>query len=356
MIFQSTQRPDASSAPAAARRDEQQVIKKVGRLVLLCAGVLLISAALLIGTAIQVMRGIDAADLAAERQRASNAVDAIASTNGPLTTADAAWLGRIAGLRDAYISMTLSTDPSLQQLPLFAAQGPSGSYLTWTRSPLAESLFRQFAPIRLPIIGGMMLLVLGLLMRMRSLVVDIERQRRLAVLQSRRDVLTGLANRLAFETALAELAADKTPFAILLFDLDRFKEINDAHGHAAGDDVLRVVGARLSRLLHAGDMLARLGGDEFVMLNTNRSEIAGLTALAQRCIATIEQPIHLEDRAVRVGVSLGIVPAADLDLPPPTLMGAADAALYRAKSVPGSSFRFAGEDPVEPSTRLLVTA
>jgi diguanylate cyclase (GGDEF)-like protein len=356
MIFRSTKRQDASPAYAATRRDEQRVIRKVGRLVLLCAFVLLVSAALLIGTALQVMRGIDAADLKAERQRASNAIDAITSATGPLTVDDAVYLGRVAGLRDAYITMELATDQSLQQLPLLAAQGPSGSYLTWTRSPLAETLFRQFAPIRLPIIGGMMLLVLGLLLRMRALVLDLERQRHLAVQQSRRDVLTGLANRLAFETALAELVDARTPFAIVLFDLDRFKEINDAHGHAAGDDVLRTVGTRLSRLLHAGDMLARLGGDEFVMLSTSRSDMAALTALAQRCIATIEQSIQLEGHAVQVGVSLGIVPAAALDLPPQTLMGAADAALYRAKSVPGSSFRFAGEAPVEPSVPLLATA
>ena len=344
MTFQPTDRPGEPSATAAARRDEHHGIGTIGRLVLLCAVGLVIAAILLIGTAVQVMRSLDQADLASERQRAANAIDAMAAMNGPMTDAGAITLGRIAGLDDAHLSNTLADDPTIQQIPLLAGQGPSGTYLTWTRSDLALQIFRQFAPIRLPIIAGMLLLVLGVLIKLRRVVADIERQRQLAYRQSRSDVVTGLANRLAFETALDALAGSTTPFAIIIFDLDRFKDINDALGHAAGDDVLRVVGDRLSRLLNAGDLLARLGGDEFVMLCTSRPDTPALTTLAQHCIAAIEQPIQLEGRSVRVGVSLGIVPAAALDLPPATLMGAADAALYRAKSVQGSAFRFAGDD------------
>jgi diguanylate cyclase (GGDEF)-like protein len=344
MIFRPSHRPGEPSAKAAARRDEHHGIRTIGRLVLLCAVGLVIAAILLIGTAVQVMRSLDQADLAAERLRAANAIDAMVAMTGPLTDADVVTLGRIAGLGDARLSDTLANDPTLQQIPLLAGQGPSGGYLTWTRSDLALQIFRQFAPIRLPIIGGMLLLVLGVLIKTRRVVADIERQRQLAHRQSRSDVVTGLANRLAFQTALDALAGSPTPFAIITFDLDRFKDINDAFGHAAGDDVLRVVGDRLSRLLNPGDMLARLGGDEFVMLCTSRSTTPALTVLAQHCIAAIEQPIQLGGQTVRVGVSLGIVPAAALDLPPATLMGAADAALYRAKSARGSAFRFAGDE------------
>ena len=358
MIFQATDRPGEPSAKAAARRDEHHGIKTIGRLVLLCAVGLVIAAILLIGTAVQVARSLDQADLAAERLRAANAIDEIAAMNGPLTDAGAITLGRIAGLSNAHLSTKLTNDPTTQQIPLLAGQGPSGSYLTWTRSNLAEQIFRQFAPIRLPIIGGMLLLVLGVLIKMRRVVADIEHQRQLAHRLSRSDVVTGLANRLAFQTALDGLAGSATPFAIIIFDLDRFKDINDAFGHAAGDGVLRTVGERLSRLLNAGDLLARLGGDEFVMLCTSRPTPPALTTLAQHCIAAIEQPIQLEGRSVRVGVSLGIVSAAALDLPPATLMGAADAALYRAKSARGSAFRFAGDEtsPAVVAPKLLASA
>jgi diguanylate cyclase (GGDEF)-like protein len=344
MTFQATDRPGEPSATAAARRDEHHGIRTIGRLVLLCAVGLVLAAILLIGTAVQVLRSLDQADLVTERLRAANAIDAMAAMNGPLTDAGAITLGRIAGLDDAHLSNTLSDGSTIQQIPLLAGQGPSGSYLTWTRSNLTEQIFRQFAPVRLPIIAGMLLLVLGVMIKLRRVVADIERQRQLAHRQSRSDVVTGLSNRLAFETALDALAGGATPFAIIIFDLDRFKDINDAFGHAAGDDVLRIVGDRLSRLLNPGDLLARLGGDEFVILCTSRPTTLALTVLAQHCIAAVELPIQLGGQTVRVGVSLGIVPAAALDLPPATLMGAADAALYRAKSARGSTFRFAGDD------------
>lgn len=356
MIFQSTHRPDAPPATAATRRDEHHGIRTIGRLIMLCAVGLVISAMLLVGTALQVMRSIDQADLATERLRAANAIDAMVAIHGSLTETHAIALGQVAGLSGAHLSTRLQADTLTQQIPLLADQGPSGSYLTWTRSNMAEQIFRQFAPVRLPIIGAMLLLVLGVLLKMRQVVTDIERQRQLAHRQSRSDVVTGLANRLAFETALSDLALGAPPFAIIILDLDHFKDINDAFGHPAGDEVLRVVGARLSRLLDAGDLLARLGGDEFVMLCTSRSTQPALTVLAQHCITAIEQPIPIEDSTVRVGVSLGIVPAAALHLLPSTLMGAADAALYRAKSAPGSAFRFAGEAQTSSGPSLPLAA
>ncbi len=358
MTFLFPHRPDAPSATAAARRDEHHGIRTIGRLVLLCAIGLVVAAMLLIGTALQVMRSLDEAELANERLRAANAIDAMVAIHGTLTDEHVIALGKVAGLANVHLSDRLETDPRQQQLPLLAQQGPSGSYLTWARSDLAEKTFRQFAPVRLPIIGGMLLLVLGVMLQLRRVVADIEHQRQLAHRQSRSDVVTGLANRLAFATALEDLARTATPFAILILDLDRFKDINDAFGHAAGDEVLRTVGARLSRLLYPADLLARLGGDEFVLLCTSRPTRSALAALAQQCIAAVEQPIELEGRAMRVGVSLGIFPAPALGLPPSTLMGAADAALYRAKSVRGSAFRFAGDDvtPTLVGPDLLATA
>ena len=175
-----------------------------------------------------------------------------------------------------------------------------------------------------------------------------------------RDPLTGLFNRRYFHERLGEAirGAEMTgqPLALHLIDLDRFKEINDLYGHAAGDEVLRTVGIRLSRLLQAGDVLARLGGDEFGLLSTGRFDRTALTALAQRCIASIERPIQLMGRPVTVGVSLGIVPAGARPLPPAALMAAGDAALYDAKAIAGSSFRFAGADPIAPATRWALLA
>jgi diguanylate cyclase (GGDEF)-like protein len=342
MITRSPEPP--GTLPAAGRRDEHHGIKTIGRLVLLCAVGLVVSAILMVGTGFQVANSLDENDLAAERLRAANAIDAMVAADGPLTAADVALLGHIGGLEQAHLTHVLTTDPTLQQIPLLAGQGPSGSYLTWTRATIAEEVFLRFAPIRLPIIGGMLLLVLGVLLRLRHIVADIERQRRLAHRQSRSDPMTGLANRLAFDTMLADLAAAGTSFSLLVLDLDHFKDVNDELGHPAGDEVLRTVGARLSRLLGPKDLLARIGGDEFSLLRVARDDRAALAALARECVAAVERPISVDGRTIRIGASLGIVRAQAQHMPA-TLVAMADAALYQAKSRPGSAFHFAGEQP-----------
>jgi diguanylate cyclase (GGDEF)-like protein len=344
MLLQTIDHPGALPAVAAARSDEYNGINKIGRLVLLCAGVLLVTVTLLVGSALQILQAIERADLDAERLRAANAIDAISGPNGPLTEAGIDLLARTTGLRDVHLSTEVSTERGLQQIPLLAGEAPSGSFLTWTPTSRADELFRGYAPIRIPLVGGLLLVVFLLLVRLRTLVADIERQRRLAHHQSRSDVLTGLANRLAFETALADLTADARPFAVIAFDLDGFKIINDSFGHAAGDNVLRAVADRLSGLLHPGELLARFGGDEFVLLTTGRLDHLSLSDLARDCIALIEAPIDLPGLSVRVGISLGLVVSTAPHAMPANLMAQADAALYRAKSSQGSSFRFADDD------------
>src|SRR5687768_9109658 len=117
MLFQSRDRRGAPPALAAAA-DDHNGIKRIGRLVLLCAGVLIVSAALLVFTALQVLRSIDTAELAAERLRAVNAIQGFTTDSGPLTEARAQLLGRVAGLRNAHLATGTSTDPGLQQIPL----------------------------------------------------------------------------------------------------------------------------------------------------------------------------------------------------------------------------------------------
>ncbi|WP_240231508.1 GGDEF domain-containing protein [Devosia lacusdianchii] len=355
MFFHWGARSGATHAIAAPSRQEHKGIKTIGRLVQICAGVLLLSAALLIGTALQVVNSIDRADLEAERLRAGNAIDAMTMAEGPLTEARAVLLGRMAGLHDAHLATKASDSPSTQHIPLLGGQGPRGSYLVWTRTGLGHKIFLQFAPIRLPIIAGMLLTVLAVLLRTLRIVGDIERQRHLAHLQSRCDAMTGLANRLALDARMTELAIARTRFAVVGLDLDRFKDINDAYGHAAGDTVLREVASRLAALMEPQDLLARVGGDEFVMVLVSRPDIAALTELARQSIAAVERPIRLDERSVMVGVSLGIVPPVATAHLPSALVDMADAALYRAKSRFGSAFNFVGEEPAAPRQPMSQT-
>ena len=155
------------------------------------------------------------------------------------------------------------------------------------------------------------------------------------------DPLTGLANRLAFERALADACAEPdvrpapgggpgpASVAVLLCDLDGFKAVNDTLGHQAGDVLLREIAQRL--VTAAGPALvARLGGDEFALL-ARGGGAATLRALAEGLVAAVARPISLEDRPVSVGISVGVALAAGDERVPAALVRAADAAMYRAK-------------------------
>lgn len=148
--------------------------------------------------------------------------------------------------------------------------------------------------------------------------------------QARRDGLTGLPNRAAFTSAIEFAIADPERHLALLFvDLDDFKVINDRFGHAAGDELLRVVAARLSGAIRPDDLCARLGGDEFAVLLQEAEDTAD--AVAQRLVRTIGAPISVGGRITHVGASVGLAMAA-ADTSAERLVQQADIAMYAAKA------------------------
>ncbi|MBU1305879.1 MAG: GGDEF domain-containing protein [Alphaproteobacteria bacterium] len=329
--------------------DTDTGMRVIGRLLIACMVLLVCTAGLVGFTAVQVTRTIDQTNQIGEFRRAANALDFVVAQFGPLTQTGAVRVGQIAGLANSRLTTTPSSDPTEAQVPLLNGQGAPGSFLTWTRATVGGQVFARFAPTRLPLIGALLLIAMLFLLQLHHVARSIERQRRLAHDQSRIDALTGLANRLAFELKAAELGTARIPFDVLLFDLDRFKHVNDAFGHAAGDMVLRAVGQRLKPLLQPGDLLARLGGDEFVLLACPARGAQGLADLVHACLAAMADPIHTAAQPVAVGVSMGVASSDGADLPVASVLAAADAALYRAKRVPGSCVRFADQAP-EPAT------
>lgn len=171
---------------------------------------------------------------------------------------------------------------------------------------------------------------------LRALNGRLEEARRAAERQALTDPLTGLANRRAFDAALQRAvraqAHGGAPFALVLVDLDHFKQVNDHMGHAAGDQVLNWASAILAQEVRRGDVVARAGGDEFVLLLRGAIDRARLQTLGRRMIARLEEPCLVDGTPCRISASIGI--AFSRDYPEPEvdrMLADADAALYEAK-------------------------
>lgn len=117
------------------------------------------------------------------------------------------------------------------------------------------------------------------------------------------DLLTGLANRRSLARRAQELAG--RPISVIVFDLDDFKPVNDRHGHAAGDAVLRAVGQRLRAQCRDGDLPARVGGDEFVLLFSGAPDEFRMAQIRQRLLQALTEPIAIDGGMVTVGASIG---------------------------------------------------
>jgi diguanylate cyclase (GGDEF)-like protein/PAS domain S-box-containing protein len=150
--------------------------------------------------------------------------------------------------------------------------------------------------------------------------------------QALHDPLTGLANRELLQRNLAEATsgAQAGQLAVLLLDLDGFKEVNDTFGHAVGDVVLQTIAERLRELTRASDTLARTGGDEFVLLCPGVDEAAGVR-VAERIVRAIGAPVLAGEVFVELGASVGVAHGAGESADSDRLLLDADRAMYAAK-------------------------
>lgn len=159
-----------------------------------------------------------------------------------------------------------------------------------------------------------------------------------------RDPLSGLPNRLLFsdrlDQELASLRREEEGLSLMFLDLDRFKEVNDAYGHQAGDELIKQVARRLLTVLRGADTLSRFGGDEFAIIQTGVKCDDDAEALARRILHSLTEPFEIGGSAVNVGVSIGIALAPRDSLDRETLMRLADTALYEAKSEGRNRFSF----------------
>ncbi|MCB0997963.1 MAG: EAL domain-containing protein [Acidimicrobiales bacterium] len=174
-----------------------------------------------------------------------------------------------------------------------------------------------------------------------------EFRRRLAH-EASHDGLTKLPNRSAsmaqLTRSLARTTRSGAELAVLFVDLDHFKDVNDHHGHHAGDTVLTTIAQRLVNHVREGDHVGRLGGDEFVVIAEPVGGIDDAVELARRIVAALTEPIELTGVRVTVGASIGIALASQSDLTADELLRDADLAVYRAKEVGRGGIEICDED------------
>ena len=178
------------------------------------------------------------------------------------------------------------------------------------------------------------LLLLPILAIHKTAALAAERQQ-----QALHDDLTGLPNRVLLQDRVTRLLLDRThtshPLAVMLLDLDHFKEINDTLGHHVGDVLIREVGTRLQTAVREGDTVARLGGDEFAILAATMSSVDDAIHVAERIVAALREPFTIDDVRLDVQASIGIAISPEHGRDVETLIQRADVALYTAKEERG---------------------
>lgn len=223
------------------------------------------------------------------------------------------------------------------QIDATGTQEPIG-FVIWTPDLPGSRVVVRLVPALATsaLIIAVLLSVLMLLLR-RSL-SDLQDSERKARHQSLHDVLTGLPNRALFGFRLKRCIDDQrlssTRSMVALVDLDKFKAVNDTHGHAVGDELIQAVASRISNLLGPNDLLARLGGDEFALLLPDRPRDDGShLKLCNQIIAALGRPFVLLEGTVRanIGCSIGVTTLSNVSQTASEVLHLADVALYQAK-------------------------
>jgi diguanylate cyclase (GGDEF)-like protein len=233
----------------------------------------------------------------------------------------------------------------------------------------AFELYGDYAPIAhdartifLPLAAGIFLVLLGLYFSffpiLRRVTRTLRRQVEEIEHKAYHDGLTDLPNRTAFndraEAAVRDARARHARLAVIVIDLDRFKEINDTLGHDSGDRLLRALAASLPAQMREGDTVARLGGDEFGILSLDISDASAVLALAERVRAVLAQPQEIDEVELEIDASVGIALFPEHGADAETLIRRADVAMYRSKETHAPALYDPEHDHYSPERLSLI--
>jgi diguanylate cyclase (GGDEF)-like protein len=216
------------------------------------------------------------------------------------------------------------------------AHGREVARFAWTPNQPGAEIVHSVIPFIAVALAGFALLAAFVLRYMRrtatAIAVSESRLRHLAM----HDPLCGLPNRIFFgerlEAVIEEVRAGSSASAVFYIDLDHFKDVNDTLGHPIGDELIRNVTLRLSRVLRGDDLVARLGGDEFAVITAVGDDPGRMMAVAQRIITAICAPYAINTHNIVIGASIGIAVVDENCRGAADVMRYADVALYRAKN------------------------
>ncbi len=220
----------------------------------------------------------------------------------------------------------------------------------------ADSYMRMVTPWML--FGGMLLTFPWMLLNsiglykqsVVRLAEESERQRREIERMALHDPLTGLLQmrvvQNTIDLAIGQAAKSGSKVAVLFIDLDGFKQVNDRHGHAAGDHLLRAIGKVLNSVVREGDTVGRLGGDEFLVVLDDQTGPEAAEATARRIVQELRRPVAYEDALLQVGASVGIAMYPEHGANAGALQQAADTAMYDVKRTGKGGYAFCNAEPV----------
>lgn len=251
--------------------------------------------------------------------------------------------------------------PNEQGLPLVRSDGLQIGMLAWQPDRPGHLVWKSMLPTAAAVLTGLLATVAALLLGVARLLrrdaasldqlqvahLELQAKEAQAYRLAYHDTLTGLANRARLIVTLDDMIGTHPMdgvSAVLLIDLDRFKQVNDTLGHLGGDLLIRQVGIRLEALVMPGDLVARLGGDEFAVLLGARTDEAAIEAVAQNMVSAVQEPFVVLGANVHIGASIGITCFRDARRDRTELMRTADIAMYRAKAEGRNGYRFFAAD------------
>jgi diguanylate cyclase len=226
--------------------------------------------------------------------------------------------------------------------------GAVNAWLDWTPRRPGDSLFSSATKVFLAAIVFIAVVFIWVIANLRNVTVQMAQREEDIGRIAAYDALSGLHNRRSFDLQLdehlARIQRNDSQIALLLLDLDKFKPVNDLHGHKVGDELIRAVARRLRELVRGGDCVARVGGDEFAIIQSDIDKPRDAALLGQRILEALREPFVLGDVEANIGVSIGIALSPVDATERESLVRMADTALYQAKSEGRNRFSFFERD------------